>query len=170
MDMDFRYQFSFLWTMWTHFRTFFNLGLLESTSIYFGPFWSTFISVRFDLFLFTLMNFSPLWSILVHLGLFYYLPMIFSTFEKINFESKLWSLPIVEKLSKRLFYRIRTLFVWRTKSLFYSRKIRLSNTYILSGWNHRGVYILSRKKVLETKIRRKLSPAAHRRMRMDYHR
>lgn len=41
---------------------------------------------------------------------------------------------------------------------------------IWPGWNHRGVYILSRKKVLETKIRRKLSPAAHRRMRMDYHR
>merc|ERR1711973_212595 len=38
------------------------------------------------------------------------------------------------------------------------------------GWNHRGVYILSRDKVLSTKIKRKLSPAAHRRMRMDYHR
>lgn len=40
----------------------------------------------------------------------------------------------------------------------------------IAGWNHRGVYILSRDKVLSTKIKRKLSPAAHRRMRMDYHR
>ena len=39
-----------------------------------------------------------------------------------------------------------------------------------SGWNHRGVYILSREKILKTKVKRKLSPTAHRRMRMDYHR
>lgn len=38
------------------------------------------------------------------------------------------------------------------------------------GWNHRGVYILSRQPTLETKIKRKLSPAAHRRMRIDYRR
>lgn len=38
------------------------------------------------------------------------------------------------------------------------------------GWNHRGVYILSRHSKLQTKVKRKLSTAAHRRMRMDYHR
>ena len=42
--------------------------------------------------------------------------------------------------------------------------------FILQGWNHRGVYILSRDKILATKVKRKLSPGAHRRMRMDYHR
>ena len=41
---------------------------------------------------------------------------------------------------------------------------------IFSGWNHRGVYILSRNKTLKTKIKRKLSPGAHHRLRMDYHR
>ena len=45
-----------------------------------------------------------------------------------------------------------------------------NQSIIFLGWNHRGVYILSRDKLLTTKIKRKLSPAAHRRMRMDYHR
>ena len=38
------------------------------------------------------------------------------------------------------------------------------------GWNHRGVYVLSRTEKLENKVKRKLSTRAHRRMRMDYHR
>jgi len=38
------------------------------------------------------------------------------------------------------------------------------------GWNHRGVYILSRKPELKTKIKRKLSDRAHRRMRMNFDR
>jgi len=38
------------------------------------------------------------------------------------------------------------------------------------GWNHRGVYVLSREKELQGKIKRKLSDRAHRRMRMVYDR
>ena len=58
-----------------------------------------------------------------------------------------------------------------TDNFFFLNWRSFQNYWVtFSGWNHRGVYILSRKKVLETKIRRKLSPAAHRRMRMDYHR
>ena len=45
-----------------------------------------------------------------------------------------------------------------------------NNDCVLLGWNHRGVYILSRNKTLKTKIKRKLSPGAHHRLRMDYHR
>ncbi len=41
---------------------------------------------------------------------------------------------------------------------------------IWPGWNHRGVFILSRRAEMRTKIRRRLSPQAHRRMRIDYHR
>ena len=41
---------------------------------------------------------------------------------------------------------------------------------LILGWNHRGVYILSRSEKLQKPIKRKLSTAAHRRMRMDYHR
>ena len=41
---------------------------------------------------------------------------------------------------------------------------------IWPGWNHRGVFLLSRQPELKTKVRRKLSPEAHRRMRMDYRR
>jgi len=41
---------------------------------------------------------------------------------------------------------------------------------IWPGWNHRGVYILARDKIFKSKIKRKLSTDAHRRMRMDYHR
>lgn len=52
--------------------------------------------------------------------------------------------------------------------LLYIFIIRKCVTFL--GWNHRGVYILSRSNKLENKIKRRLSPAAHRRMRMDYHR
>jgi len=41
---------------------------------------------------------------------------------------------------------------------------------IWPGWNHRGVYVLSRSEKLQKPIKRKLSTKAHRRMRMDYHR
>jgi hypothetical protein len=41
---------------------------------------------------------------------------------------------------------------------------------IWPGWNHRGVYIYSREPVLKTKVRRKLSDRAHRRMRMEFDR
>lgn len=41
---------------------------------------------------------------------------------------------------------------------------------IWPGWNHRGVYILSRKPELKSKIKRKLSDRAHRRMRMNFDR
>merc|ERR1719173_206718 len=41
---------------------------------------------------------------------------------------------------------------------------------IWPGWNHRGVYVLSRTPELEGKIKRKLSDSARRRMRMVYDR
>jgi len=41
---------------------------------------------------------------------------------------------------------------------------------IWPGWNHRGVYILSRQTELKEKIKRKLSREAHRRMRMNFDR
>merc|ERR1739838_1269383 len=41
---------------------------------------------------------------------------------------------------------------------------------IWPGWNHRGVYLLSREQVFKGKIKRKLSDKAHRRMRMVFDR
>ena len=41
---------------------------------------------------------------------------------------------------------------------------------LTKGWNHRGVYVLSRSEKLQKPVKRKLSTKAHRRMRMDYHR
>lgn len=41
---------------------------------------------------------------------------------------------------------------------------------IWPGWNHRGVYVLSRHTKLQEKIKRKLSDKAHRRMRMNFDR
>jgi len=41
---------------------------------------------------------------------------------------------------------------------------------IWPGWNHRGVYILSRQPELQSKVKRQLSDRAHRRMKMVYDR
>ncbi|XP_023344759.1 uncharacterized protein LOC111713991 [Eurytemora carolleeae] len=41
---------------------------------------------------------------------------------------------------------------------------------IWPGWNHRGVYVLSRTPELKNKVRRQLSNKAHKRMRMNYDR
>jgi len=41
---------------------------------------------------------------------------------------------------------------------------------IWPGWNHRGVYVLSREPELQGKVKRKLSTKAHKRMRMVYDR
>ena len=52
---------------------------------------------------------------------------------------------------------------------FFKKKHGFKFLFLL-GWNHRGVYILARDKIFKSKIKRKLSTDAHRRMRMDYHR
>ncbi|TRY80908.1 hypothetical protein TCAL_16791 [Tigriopus californicus] len=41
---------------------------------------------------------------------------------------------------------------------------------IWPGWNHRGFYILKRDPLSNQRVRRRLSKAAHRRMRIQYHR
>lgn len=41
---------------------------------------------------------------------------------------------------------------------------------IWPGWNHRGVFVLSRNPTLKTKVKRKLSVEARRRMRIDFSR
>ena len=49
-------------------------------------------------------------------------------------------------------------------------KSQLNCILLTKGWNHRGVYVLSRSEKLQKPVKRKLSTKAHRRMRMDYHR
>ena len=99
----------------------------------------------------------------------------------------LWTMKVMEIIPEKhlLFFFCIDYTIWpgkycchisliRYEYIFYSlakpkRCTQFSSCSFL-GWNHRGVYVLSRTEKLENKVKRKLSTRAHRRMRMDYHR